>query len=39
MPNLDDSAWEMLLDRIGAGKCTPFLGAGSNWVKMGMPEK
>jgi hypothetical protein len=31
MPNLDDSAWEMLLDRIRTGKCTPFLGAGVNY--------
>jgi hypothetical protein len=31
MPNLDDSDWEMLLDRIRTGKCTPFLGAGVNY--------
>jgi hypothetical protein len=27
---LDDSGWEVLLGRIGDGKCTPFLGAGVN---------
>lgn len=31
MPNLDDSDWELLLDRIRTGKCTPFLGAGVNY--------
>ena len=30
MPNtLDDRDWKLLLDRIKAGKCTPFLGAGA----------
>jgi SIR2-like domain len=31
MSNLDDSAWEILVDRIRTGKCTPFLGAGVNY--------
>ncbi len=30
MPNtLEDSDWELLLERISDGKCTPFLGAGA----------
>lgn len=29
MNGLEDSDWEILLDRIGSGRCTPFLGAGA----------
>ncbi|MCF6155219.1 MAG: hypothetical protein E3K36_08190 [Candidatus Brocadia sp.] len=32
MPNtLEDKDWNNLLDRIKAGKCTPFLGAGASY--------
>lgn len=29
MNGLEDSDWEILLDRIRSGRCTPFLGAGA----------
>lgn len=29
-PKFNDSDWEMLLDRIEGGNCTPFLGSGVN---------
>ena len=28
---MDERDWELLLDRIKNGKCTPFLGAGINY--------
>ena len=28
MTSLDEHAWELLLERISAQRCTPFLGAG-----------
>jgi len=29
MNGLEESDWEILLDRIRGGRCTPFLGAGA----------
>jgi hypothetical protein len=29
--SLDEKTWEMLLNRISDGKCTPFLGAGASY--------
>ena len=29
MIGLEESDWEILLDRIRGGRCTPFLGAGA----------
>lgn len=28
MPSLDENKWRSLINRIGQGECTPFLGAG-----------
>lgn len=31
MPGNQDIDWDLILDRIERGECTPFLGAGANY--------
>jgi hypothetical protein len=36
---LDADTWEVLLDKVDSGKCTPFLGAGLNWGILPLGEQ
>jgi hypothetical protein len=36
---VNEHDWELLLGRIHAGKCTPFLGAGACWPTLPMAKE